>query len=48
MCCRASMSRFGEGHTLGQQFVIVETAKGRMVVSGDCVYARAQHHRQQQ
>jgi glyoxylase-like metal-dependent hydrolase (beta-lactamase superfamily II) len=32
-------ARFGEGHTLGQQFVAVESAKGRMVVSGDCVYA---------
>jgi len=30
--------RTGEGHTLGQQFIIVETAKGRMVVSGDCIY----------
>jgi glyoxylase-like metal-dependent hydrolase (beta-lactamase superfamily II) len=32
-------ARFGEGHTLGQQFVVVEAAKGCMVVSGDCVYA---------
>jgi glyoxylase-like metal-dependent hydrolase (beta-lactamase superfamily II) len=32
-------ARFGEGHTLGQQFVILETARGRLVVSGDCVYA---------
>lgn len=31
--------RTGEGHTLGQQFVIVETARGRLVISGDCVYA---------
>lgn len=30
--------RTGEGHTLGQQFIIVETAKGRVVVSGDCIY----------
>ena len=30
--------RTGEGHTLGQQFIIAETAKGRMVVSGDCIY----------
>ena len=30
--------RSGEGHTLGQQFIIVETARGRMVVSGDCIY----------
>jgi glyoxylase-like metal-dependent hydrolase (beta-lactamase superfamily II) len=31
--------RLGEGHTLGQQFVILETARGRLVVSGDCVYS---------
>jgi glyoxylase-like metal-dependent hydrolase (beta-lactamase superfamily II) len=31
--------RFGEGHTLGQQFVILESARGRLIVSGDCVYA---------
>jgi glyoxylase-like metal-dependent hydrolase (beta-lactamase superfamily II) len=31
--------RLGEGHTLGQQFVIVETGRGRLVVSGDCVYS---------
>ena len=30
--------RSGEGHTLGQQFIIVETRRGRMVVSGDCIY----------
>jgi glyoxylase-like metal-dependent hydrolase (beta-lactamase superfamily II) len=30
--------RSGTGHTLGQQFVIVETARGRIVVSGDCIY----------
>lgn len=30
--------RTGEGHTLGQQFIIVETGRGRMVVSGDCIY----------
>ncbi|MFO0992065.1 MAG: N-acyl homoserine lactonase family protein [Hyphomicrobiales bacterium] len=34
--------RLGSGHTLGQQFVIVETARGRLVVSGDCVYSRQQ------
>jgi glyoxylase-like metal-dependent hydrolase (beta-lactamase superfamily II) len=34
--------RLGSGHTLGQQFVIVETARGRLVVSGDCVYSRRQ------
>jgi len=32
-------ARSGEGHTLGQQFVVVECAKRRMVISGDCVYA---------
>jgi glyoxylase-like metal-dependent hydrolase (beta-lactamase superfamily II) len=32
--------RLGEGHTMGQQFVVVETPKGRLVISGDCVYAR--------
>lgn len=30
--------RSGEGHTLGQQFIIVETGRGRMVVAGDCIY----------
>lgn len=30
--------RSGAGHTIGQQFVVLETAKGRIVVSGDCVY----------
>ena len=32
--------RTGEGHTLGQQFVIIETARGRLVISGDCIYAK--------
>jgi glyoxylase-like metal-dependent hydrolase (beta-lactamase superfamily II) len=32
--------RFGPGHTMGQQFVIVETARGPVVISGDCVYGR--------
>lgn len=31
--------RLGSGHTIGQQFVILETDRGRLVVSGDCVYA---------
>jgi glyoxylase-like metal-dependent hydrolase (beta-lactamase superfamily II) len=31
-------ARGGEGHTIGQQFVVLETAKGRIVVAGDCVY----------
>ena len=34
--------RLGSGHTLGQQFVIIETARGRLVISGDCVYSRQQ------
>jgi glyoxylase-like metal-dependent hydrolase (beta-lactamase superfamily II) len=28
------------GHTMGQQFVCVDTARGRMVVTGDCIYSR--------
>lgn len=32
-------ARFGPGHTIGQQYIVVETAKGRVVVSGDCVYS---------
>jgi glyoxylase-like metal-dependent hydrolase (beta-lactamase superfamily II) len=32
--------RFGSGHTPGQQFVIIETSRGRLVVSGDCIYSR--------
>ncbi len=32
--------RFGPGHTMGQQFVALDTPKGRLVVSGDCVYGR--------
>jgi glyoxylase-like metal-dependent hydrolase (beta-lactamase superfamily II) len=35
-------ARLGPGHTPGHQFVIVETARGRLVVSGDCVYSRRQ------
>ena len=34
--------RLGSGHTIGQQFVVIETGKGRRVVSGDCVYSRRQ------
>ena len=34
--------RLGSGHTIGHQFVLVETEKGRRVVSGDCVYSRMQ------
>lgn len=32
--------RFGPGHTLGQQFVVLDTARGEMVVAGDCVYSK--------
>lgn len=34
--------RLGSGHTIGQQFVILETARGRVVISGDCVYSSRQ------
>ena len=34
--------RLGSGHTIGQQFVIVETPRGRLVISGDCVYSSRQ------
>lgn len=34
--------RLGSGHTIGHQFVIVETARGRVVISGDCVYSARQ------
>jgi len=34
--------RLGAGHTMGHQIVVVETAAGRRVVSGDCVYSRRQ------
>ena len=34
--------RLGSGHTIGQQFVLIETPAGRQVVSGDCVYSRRQ------
>ncbi len=32
--------RLGQGHTMGQQFILIETARGRLVISGDCVYSR--------
>ena len=35
-------ARLGSGHTIGQQFVTIETANGRRVISGDCVYSRRQ------
>ena len=31
--------REGHGHTLGQQYVVVETARGRYVIAGDCIYS---------
>lgn len=34
--------RLGSGHTIGQQFVIMQTVAGRRVISGDCVYSRRQ------
>ena len=34
--------RLGSGHTIGQQFVLIETAAGRRLISGDCVYSRRQ------
>ncbi|MER9643264.1 N-acyl homoserine lactonase family protein [Mesorhizobium sp. M0239] len=34
--------RLGQGHTMGQQFVIIETSRGRIVLSGDCVYSSRQ------
>ena len=34
--------RLGSGHTIGQQFVVIETAAGRRTISGDCVYSRRQ------
>ena len=33
--------RTGPGHTIGQQFIILETARGRIVVAGDCIYTAA-------
>ena len=32
--------RLGEGHTLGQQFVGIETGRGRLLAAGDCIYSR--------
>jgi glyoxylase-like metal-dependent hydrolase (beta-lactamase superfamily II) len=34
--------RLGSGHTIGHQFVVIETADGHRVISGDCVYSRRQ------
>jgi glyoxylase-like metal-dependent hydrolase (beta-lactamase superfamily II) len=33
--------RTGPGHTIGQQFIILETARGRLVIAGDCIYTSA-------
>ena len=41
-CAARVHVRLGSGHTIGQQFVIVETVAGRRVISGDCVYSRRQ------
>ena len=35
-------ARLGSGHTIGQQFVLIETETCRRVISGDCVYSRRQ------
>ena len=32
--------RFAPGHTLGQQFVLLDTPKGRFAVAGDCIYSQ--------
>jgi glyoxylase-like metal-dependent hydrolase (beta-lactamase superfamily II) len=34
--------RLGSGHTIGQQFVILQSRRGRLVISGDCVYTGRQ------
>ena len=34
--------RLGSGHTIGQQFAVLETGRGRLVISGDCVYSNRQ------
>ena len=34
--------RFGAGHTLGQQFVLIESGRGRLLISGDCLYTSRQ------
>ncbi len=31
--------RLAPGHTMGQQFILLDTAKGRYAVSGDCIYS---------
>lgn len=34
--------RLASGHTIGQQFVILETGQGRRIISGDCLYNKCQ------
>lgn len=34
--------QIASGHTIGQQFVIVETSRGRQVIAGDCLYNKCQ------
>lgn len=34
--------RLGSGHTVGHQLAMIETVRGRLVISGDCLYARFQ------
>jgi len=34
--------RLGSGHTIGQQFVMIDSSSGRWLISGDCVYSRRQ------
>lgn len=36
--------RIASGHTIGQQFVILETGQGRRVIPGDCLYNKCQLH----
>jgi glyoxylase-like metal-dependent hydrolase (beta-lactamase superfamily II) len=31
--------RLAKGHTMGQQFITLETARGRYAVAGDCIYS---------
>ena len=31
--------RLAKGHTMGQQFITLDTAKGRYAVAGDCIYS---------
>ena len=34
--------RLASGHTIGQQFVVIDSAAGSKVVSGDCLYNKCQ------